>query len=297
MKKSTSSGVTWMIPRETPLVLRTSFLKMYLRCPAQAMFRYFKGLVMLPRSYTTFGTCLHKSAEHQNLYKKTSGKVIKLSVAQDIFNEEFKERRKSTQWDKDEDANKILEEGVKKCVPLYHGKAKEFEPIHVEEQVILNIPEANVTITGTLDLATKGDLIRDLKTKSRSPNWLDPIKSLQKTFYSIGYKEKFKKAPKGFVLDTVVRKKDPEFLTSEMQLVKPGEEEQFKQMVIRITQCVRMGMFFPKKEGNMFCSPNLCGYWKICHAGAWMKVPEGGQTFMGNTAKDGTLEADNVAEE
>lgn len=274
--------VEWMIPPEKHLRLRSSFFKMYLKCPAQALFRYFKGKVILPKSYTTFGTCMHKSAEHQNNYKRRKGSDIRLSVVQDVFNEEFKIRRKYTQWSKDEDPDKIILEGIKRCVPTYHERAKGFKPLYVEQAIEIVIPEANVTVTGTLDLINQNQIIRDLKCRRRAGNWLDPIKSFQKVVYSFGYREKFGKLPKGFVLDTLVRKAIPEVQTSELEVVDEEEWLRFKMLVVKVSQSIRMGLFYPKEEGNMFCSPNACGYWNICHKGDWMKLPKDGKLYMEN---------------
>lgn len=271
-----------MFPPEKHIVIRTSAIKQYLRCPAQALFRYFKGLKIPPKSYTTFGTCIHKSAEVQNLHKKKRGRDIKLSVVQDAFNEEFKRRRKYTQWAKDEKPDLILNEGVYKAVPVYHERAKRFEPLYVEEPFKLVIPECNATLTGTIDLVNQNQLIRDLKSRRRAPNWLDPIKSLQKYSYSFGYKEKFGKFPKGFVLDTLVRKANPEFTTSEVEVVGADDWLRFKHLVIMVVNSMRAGIFYPKEDGNLFCSPNLCGYWTICHKGDWMKLPTDNKTYMAN---------------
>lgn len=277
-----STQLKWFVPPEKHLTLRTSFFKMYLRCPAQAKFRYFDGKIIPPGGAATFGTCLHKSAEHQNRYKLEKGKDVKLSIVQDVFNEEFKNLRKHTKWTLKENPDKVLLEGVKSCVPVYHERAKLFEPKYIEEPVQIPFPEVNATVTGSIDLVEGKYLIRDLKTRKRAPNWLDPIKSLQKVVYTMGFKEKFKKMPKGFVLDSLVRKAEPEFLTSEIQFVDDKELELCRQTIIRIIKSVRLGMFYPKEDNNMFCSPNMCGYWTICHKGEWMSLPKHGKTYMAN---------------
>lgn len=279
---ASTSKLQWFVPPEEHLVLRTSFFKMFLRCPAQAKFRYFDGKIMPPGGAATFGTCVHKSAEHQNRYKLKKGRDIKLSVVQDVFNEEFKLLRKHTKWTQKDNVNKILTHGVDKCVPVYHERAKRFEPLFIEEPIKIVIPEANCTVTGTIDLVEGRNLIRDLKTRGKAPNWLDPIKSLQKVTYTWGFKERFKKNPKGFVLDSLVRKATPEFITSDLMLVDDTDIEKCKQMIIRIVHQVRLGNFYPREEGNMLCSPHMCGYWDICHKGKWMQLPKHGKTFMGN---------------
>lgn len=273
----------WLIPPEKVLTLRTSFIKMYLRCPAQAMFRYFKGLIVLPRSYTTFGRCFHKTAEHQNKYKLRKGRDERLSNLQDVFHTEFKILKPKTQWLKKEDPDEIEQEGTKRILPLYYEQlAKKVKPKYVEEPILIDYPEYNLKISGQLDLIETNNLIRDMKTKSRKPNWMDAIKSTQKVAYSIGFKSRFKKDPLGFLLDYILRTKTPTIERSKIERITKVEEEEFKKMVCNIGLSVRQGLFYPKRENNYLCSPNTCGYWSICTKGAWMKVPLEQRTYMAN---------------
>lgn len=274
----------WMIPPEKHIVLRTSYLKMWLRCPAQAMFRYHKGIVTPNKSYTTFGTCMHSSAEHQNKYKLKKGRDSKLSVLQDVFNETWKEKAKNTHFTKEEDQDEIKQFGIKKCLPVYyHQLATKLEPTHVEEPFSIEFPEVNATITGTIDLVVKGNIIRDLKNVSKMKNWLEVIKSMQAVSYTLGYESTFGKQPKGFVLDFLLKKKEqPELKHSDLRQVQPHETQEFVQLVYKIVTMIRRGFFFPKRENNHLCSPAMCGYWHICTKGAWMESPQNHRLFMGN---------------
>lgn len=276
-------GEGWMIPPEKHIVLRTSFIKMFLRCPAQAKFRYFKGLVSLPKSYTTIGTCTHKSAEHQNRYKMKKGKNSKISTLQDVFNEEWKVRAKGTDWDKWERPDKLKTHCIKKVLPVYHEKlGKKVEPILVEEPFSVEIPEVNASVTGTLDLVVLGDVIRDLKTKGRIPPALDTLKSFQGVSYWLGYEAKFRKEPKGFILDFLVRGSNPKHEASGTRSVKTVEIFEYYNLVKTIVLQIRRGMFYPQRENNYLCSPKMCGYWDICTKGAWMENSWDGRMYMGN---------------
>lgn len=283
MRKKTNNSFLY-IPQDVTLTLRTSLIKQYLRCPAQCFFRYFKGLVILPRSYTTMGYCFHKSAEHHYVYKKKKGKDTKLSVLQDVFHETFKERKPMTQWTKEEKPEELEKEGVKSILPEYYkARAIVLEPKYVEEKFELKLPEVNTILTGTIDLTLTNDEIRDHKLKSRMPNWMEPYKSTQGFSYTLGYKNKFGKAPKGFSLDYILRRsKGTEVETSKMVKHSQQELDNFLSIVTQVVESIRKGIFFPRKENNFLCSPTMCGFWPICKQGQWKNLGVFTQVFGSN---------------
>jgi len=281
------------VPEREVLYLRTSLLKTYLRCPAQCLFRYFKGLVVLPRSFATLGSSTHKTAEYANQYKVRKGRDTKLSVLQDVFYEDFKDRKKKTWWLKSEDPNDFEKEGIKQIIPAYHeGIAKVVEPLYVEESFKIEFPEKKVVTTGTLDLVETNRMIRDLKTKKRKPQWDEAIKSFQGKSYRAGFREKFKKEPKGFVLDCIVRQKKAAVITTKPVKFTTKDDEEFRSVVGMIVDNIRQGIFYPRREGNYFCSPNSCGFWGICVKGAWRNPGVFTKVFGSNEAED-----DNKGEE
>jgi hypothetical protein len=216
------------------------------------------------------GSCTHEVAEYSNQHKLQRGKTPKLSVLQDVFHEKFKWRRHQTTWLQTEKPNKFEIEGTQGIVPVYREKiGVVVEPKYVEEQFQLELPDFNVTITGTLDLVEQDDLIRDLKTKSRSPNWMEAIKSFQGKSYRAGYEAKFKQKPRGFILDYIVRKKIPEVSSSKLVKTTDIDTKEFLGIAKDVTIGIRKGCFSPRREGNYFCSPNTCGFWNICIKGAW----------------------------
>lgn len=287
MKRMTTNSLSssWISPEEF-LSLRTSLVKTYLRCPAQCLFRYFKGLVVLPKSFITMGTCTHVTAEHANKYKKAKGKEEKVSTLQDVFHESWKEKSKNTQFTKEEKPADLEHEGVKKLIPTYHEKIyKRVEPLYVEESFKLDIDD-HLRITGTLDLVETDNMIRDLKTKGRSPQWDEAIKSFQGKSYRSGFKAKFGKAPEGFILDCLVRTQEPKVVTTKPVAYKDSDHLEFIETCKQVASCIRQGIFYPKREGNYFCSPTSCGYWGICTKGEWRKLVPYTQIYGGNQAKE-----------
>lgn len=286
-KESSPSTSDLWIPMSEPLRIRTSLLRSYMNDPAACYFRYFKGLVVQPKSYTTMGSCTHEAAEHGNRTKLKKGKDEKLSVLQDVFHESWKARSKNTQFTKDEDPNELETEGVKRVVPLYHERIhKKIEPLHVEEPFEIPVPELNAVITGTMDLVEEDHLIRDLKTKQRTPRWDEAIKSFQGKSYLAGYKAKFKKDPAGFMLDCIVRKKEPEVISTKPVKYDPIRTDEFMETSKRIIMNIRRGIFFPRREGNFFCSKDHCGFYDICHKGSWMKMTPFTRVYGENTPVD-----------
>lgn len=289
MKNKTSSEY---IKKGEVLTLRTSLIKTYLRCPAQCLFRYFKGLVILPKSYTTMGHCFHKAVEKHYDYKVKKGKNSKLSVLQDVFHEEFKKKSKSTKWLRSEDPNDFEREGIRLMLPTYYEqRAIRLEPKNVEEGFKVFIPKANVYITGTMDLILKNNEIRDHKTRRRLPNWLDCLKSVQGLSYSLGYKDKFGERPKCFRLDYILRKKDYTEIESSKE-VKHSQEDLngFIGIVEQIASSIRQGIFYPRQECNYFCSPNSCGFWSMCKRGAWKNPGVFTKVYGSNDGNDEEIE-------
>lgn len=275
------------IPMSEHLVIRTSLLRSYMNDPAACLFRYFKGLVVQPKSYTTMGRCTHEAAEHGNRAKLKKGKDEKLSVLQDVFNERWKEQVKQTVFAEDEDPEEIHSEGIKKIVPAFHQEIyKKLEPLYVEEPFELEIPELNATVTGTIDLVEKDHMIRDLKTKKRTPRWDEAIKSFQGRSYMIGYKTKFKKEPSGFMLDCIIRKKEPEVISTKPVKYTQLRTDEYLETTKAIIRNLRMGIFFPKREGNFFCSEKFCGFHEICHKGSWMQRIPFTRIYGSNQAVD-----------
>ncbi len=274
----------WINPSEH-IRVRTSLIKSYMNDPAACLFRYFKGLVVQPKGYSLMGTCTHLAAEHGNRYKLKTGKESKVSVLQDVFFESWSKRKKYASFAEDEDPKDMEREGVKKIVPIYHEKIyKVIEPAYVEEPFEIEVPELNATITGTMDLVETDHMIRDLKTKKRTPRWDEVIKSFQGKSYLAGYKTRFKKDPAGFMLDCIVRKKDPEVITTRPVKYKPFQHLEFLHTAKIVIRNIRLGIFFPKRDGNFFCNTKFCGYYDICHKGEWMKLPPFTKIYGGNDA-------------
>ena len=244
---------------------------------------------MLPRSFLTMGSSTHTTAEYSNKYKLKKGRDSKLSVLQDVFYEDFKERRKRTWWLKSEDPNDFETEGIKKIIPTYHEEvAKVVEPLYVEESFKIEFPEKKVITTGTFDLIETDKMIRDLKTKQRKPQWDEAIKSFQGKSYRSGFKEKFKKEPKGFMLDCIVRQKKMQVVTTKPVKYSGKDDEEFRSTVGMIVDSIRQGLFYPRREGNYFCSPNSCGFWNLCVRGDWRNPGVFTKVFGGNEAEDDT---------
>lgn len=270
MRTNKTGLISSYVPDGEVLVLRTSLIKTYLRCPAQCLYRYFKGLVVLPRSFITMGSCTHVAAEHGNKYKVAKKKDVKLSVLQDVFHESFKEKRKTTWWAKDEKPDLFEQEGVKKIVPTFHEEVyKVVKPALVEDPFKLELPEVNAIITGTLDLVEENHMIRDLKIKGRKPNWMEAIKSFQGKSYRSGYKQKYGKKPRGFMLDCIIRTKEPGYFPTKPVPYTDTEDAEFRAICIQVVKAIRAGIFYCNRDNNYFCSPNSCGFWPMCSKGAW----------------------------
>jgi hypothetical protein len=53
-----------------------------------------------------------------------------------------------------------------------------------------------------------------------------------------------------------------------------------------IIRNIRAGIFYPKREGNFFCSKEFCGFHEICYKGAWMNLPPFTKVYGSNNAAE-----------
>ena len=162
-------------------------------------------------------------------------------------------------------------------------------PKEVEIDFKIFLPEVNAWLTGQLDLITIRDIIRDHKTSARTPNWLRVVKSFQRRAYSVGYNHLYRKLPKGFLLDYIIKGKNYDKAIIESSKLIPTKQHEIMETIEtiqRIIISIRKGCFYPREEGNMFCTPNSCGYWNICHKGAWKTITPFTKVFSRNTAEE-----------
>lgn len=242
--------------------LSFSQLSMYLRCPAQFMFRYEEGLILPPKSSMTKGKAVHKGQEINYKQKIESKEDLPLDDVKDAVATEFETAAEETEFKPDEDKGKIKDESIT-LATLYHNEvAPKVQPQYVEEEVYFTIPDTSINLKGFIDVVQEGGIIRDTKTTAKSPSQETANKSMQLTAYSLAYRTLTGKNEGGLVLDYLINTKTPKV----MQLETTRTDDDLKRFISiskQVTKAIQSGIYYPNPD-NFMCSEMNCGYWSEC---------------------------------
>ncbi|TCL74196.1 RecB family exonuclease [Hydrogenispora ethanolica] len=243
--------------------ISVSQLNMYLRCPAQYMFKYIYGIKTPARSFLIKGKAIHKGIEHNFRQKKETHQDIKLAEVLDITTDEFDHLRIETKWTPDEKPDQIRAETIE-LATMYHTKIAPFiQPDLIEERITISFDELDWDLTGVIDLGDKQGFIHDTKTAKKSPTPGEADKSLQLTAYYLLYRAFTGKEPAGCKLDYLVQTKNPKVVSLESKRTE-REIARFRNIARTVITAIDNGNFYPNPN-NMMCSEENCDYWGICH--------------------------------
>jgi RecB family exonuclease len=251
--------------------LSPSSIDTYLKCGEMWRRRYVLGERIPPGIAILKGKSVHGAAEANFKQKIESHKDLKLSdlkeaaaasfdrsVAEGIeLTPEEKEKGKETVLGEVKDRSIILT-GLfaEKVAPLY-------QPVLVEEKLVIEMPNSPFDLLGYIDLADNKDVISDLKTTGKSKTQDEADQSNQLTYYAAAYQVKTGRKPSKLRLDVLVDKKAPEH-----QQIETGRDfpdfERLAAKVEMVAKGIKAEVFLPPPPGSWACSPKFCGYWSTC---------------------------------
>jgi hypothetical protein len=151
------------------------------------------------------------------------------------------------------------------------------DPIDVEKKLVVEPPNADIRISGILDLITNEPAkdggaprrgIRDYKTKGKAPSEREASESGQLTMYALLDFVKTGTIADVFALDHLVEdsrrfSREPYFVSQETTRT----HEDIEVMVERLNNAVegvQAGVFLANGPGNWYCSPKWCRFWSTC---------------------------------
>ena len=238
-------------------------INMLLRCPQQYEFRYIHGLKIPPKSAIAFGRATHRAIEEDNKEKLKNNRPLKLSTLQDIFVETL-EQEPEILFDEGEDLASLKDEGAKKIIPLYcEVVSPKIEPLLVEDEFTIHFENVDYAVKGKIDLVDTKERIEEFKFVKRKPTQYEkPLPELQLSFYSLGYKIKKGRLPKGADKIYFVRNKEPKVFTEkEKRTLEDLNNLLF--LISKAMQMIEKGIFLPNFN-NVMCNPKSCGYFWHC---------------------------------
>jgi putative RecB family exonuclease len=244
--------------------ISVSQINMYLRCPAQYMFKYIYRIKTPARSFLTKGKAIHKGIEHNFRQKKETCQDTKLAEVLEITAAEFDDLRIDTQWDEEEDPDQIREETIA-LAAMYHSQiAPSIQPDLIEQRITIPLDdELGWDLLGIIDLGDQEGFIHDTKTSKKSPTAGEADKSLQLTAYYLLYRAFTGREPAGCKLDYLVQTKNPKVVSLESKRTE-REITRFRNIARTVIQAIQSGNYYPNPN-SMMCSKDNCDYWELCH--------------------------------
>lgn len=178
----------WVLPLDH---LSASSLSMLQACPRQWQQRYILGKIETPGAAVVLGTANHKAHGFNWNCKVVSGNDLPTNVIVDYYHDDawpktLEERGGAgeVKWDADpEDARMV---GERMVVAYHEAVSPRLEPVAVEKQITVRIPDVPVPLDGYIDLVqADGRPMVDLKTAKQKESKIKPEWKLQGLVYQL----------------------------------------------------------------------------------------------------------------
>ena len=251
--------------------ISASSIDTYNRCPEQWRRRYVEGHKIPPGIALIRGTAVHKGAEH-NFKQKIESKVdlpkqevidVSCSTFEDVIRNEGLEL---TLDQRAEGRDKVIgkaKDSVAALTGLLSDEvAHDIQPVAVEEEIRIKLPNATRDLLGYLDIRTQ-DSIDDIKTAGKSKWASEAGTHTQFILYSLMYKAKTGTDPGRVNIHELVSGGKPKYNKVSIKF----STDDYEPLVRRINATLKGidgGFFPPATPGAWWCSPNSCGYWVTC---------------------------------
>ncbi len=239
-----------------------SKINMLLACPAKHNFCFLEKIKTPSRSALLRGIAFHHAEAKNYEQKIESEKDMPISDVLDIFSSQFDAGVPDTLWFEDEKPGEIKDSGcgMLKC---YHSTvAPDVQPQYVEMPFELTLKGTEKVFSGKVDIITKGEVIRDTKTKRARPSFVEGSEKLQMTAYTAGFVVMNQRNPKGIKLDYVIDKKVPECLSYDVE-VDNSDIELLLNLIGKYQEAIEKGFDMPNRSSFM-CSRRYCQYADEC---------------------------------
>lgn len=251
---------------------------MFMRCPAQYMFRYVKGIKLPPPGPLFFGKVFDDTMNKNYEQKIKSDKDLKPGDVRDIFVSQFDGGQKDVEW-KDEEPDEYRSQGIDLVDQHMVGCAPVIHPAEVQPRIEISGKNRDYTIVTVPDIITREQGIIDVKTTGRRPTNLQDDKGkppvfkispghiLQASIYAVSFLARTGGWAQATELLYHIRKKASEILKIKFRTSR-GEAAFAMGQIDRVAKQIKFSrensVFIPNR-GHMMCSQKHCGYWKVCH--------------------------------
>lgn len=243
-------------------VYHQSEIHTFLKCGRMWEFRYIHGIKLPARGAMTLGLAVDGAVSLNLSQKIHTDEDVPLEQALDWYSDEFEARRARTEWQEDEDPDKLKDVGAALVELHHHEIAPSIDPESVQERFLIRT-DAGYDLGGTIDLVEKSGVIADTKTSRTAYGEEDTLKSIQATLYDFAYEALRGRKSSGFRFDVLIKTKVPR---AQQVHASVGQDDRnwLFETVAQVDRGIRAGVALPAPEGSWYCSPKWCGYWSIC---------------------------------
>jgi len=234
-------------------------LNMWLRCPRQYEFRYWKGLKIPPAGAMIQGSCYHEALARNFTHKLDTHEDMPVPDILDYFSDTWAAKLASepeVDWEGD-DPGRLKDEGVRLTKMYREQKAPEVQPFLVEEKLVLPLDGQDLDFVGIVDLVCLDDLVVDHKTVARTPTQADVDQDIQATAYAFLLQRDI-----DFAIHAAVKNKTPKLAEIRTRRTQ-ADIAWWLDMVQGVWRQMQTGIAPPNPCG-WHCSPAGCGYWRLC---------------------------------
>ena len=237
-----------------------SQLRMYLRCGYQYYLRYVKDIKLPPDGGLTRGSACHnailksRSGKDGLLSAKIKGESWCLDQTIDAFNDSIESLKTDTEWNNEKLSYETARNTGQDAVKGYHKFAQSVEPeaVEVEGEAKLD----GVLYKGYIDIITPA-YNADLKFRSRKMD-LSVNELLQMGIYNM-----FSPKPFSMIHSVIMRKKGVEVIPLNI-LAEELPVDRLKAYTEMFMKAKDNEIYLPCNPDDWGCSPDWCGYTRIC---------------------------------
>ncbi|MDQ1353725.1 MAG: putative RecB family exonuclease [Acidobacteriota bacterium] len=140
-----------------------SQIRLYQTCPKKYYYTYFQEIKPPITDKIFLGTLFHSTVEYY-LKEKISGKEPGKEDLLKRFEEQFQEWQKKQEITWDKPASETLKRGLAFLRYFLREIAPEINPLMVEKELVVDLPDLDVKLKGIIDLVETDFSITDFKT-------------------------------------------------------------------------------------------------------------------------------------
>ena len=255
--------------------LSPSGLNLLQMCGLAYRYKYIDKRPTCAGTAAAVGTAVHKSAEHDLGCMRDEGVTMPDEQVSDLVSDAFEDAWESREilFQPDEKADlKGTKAGCKdqsiNLAHLHHQElAPTLKPVLIEHKLEVEFEGFPLKLLGYADVIEVGNVLRDLKTRARTPNANDAANDIGLAFYAMALDATspgVKPVPK-MALDVLTKTKTPQRHTV-FAAPEPGHGPILRRIELA-AKVIAAGAYLPAPPGHWKCSEKFCEFWADCPFG------------------------------